>query len=149
MRESSHPLLIGLLVVLVLSMSTCPCVVSKAFADQSIACEAEPNGPFEQGTGSECPCCCKDEADGGDGDDDDKPSRCPCCARGSAGRDVAPVDAGIDFERAPDAGVRWFPDFSVGVTTQTDVEGWALEATGPPTALSPHGCPVGIVRLLN
>ena len=149
MLRSRRPLLLGLLCVLVMSWGTCPCVFARALKglpqDETTE-KTEPAG---------CPCCQKHaaESDRNEAQVEDPaghPDECPCCARGGAYRDLPPAGGGdVIVPPAPAAHEWWLPEMSATAWTLPEDQGWHLEATGPPSALSPHGCPVGIVRLLN
>jgi len=129
-----------------MSWGTCPCVLARALKGEPQADSKE--GQTEQ---AGCPCCQKHAADPAqDEAPGELPDECPCCARGGANRDLPPAGGGdVVVPPASDAYERWIPEMSATTWALPEDLGWHWEATGPPSALSPHGCPVGIVLLLN
>ena len=139
MSRRPHHFLPALLCLLILSWGTCPCVISKAFADPSDAGDEVTVG---------CPCCCEQQA----GEEEPKPGlpeECPCCARSGANRPLPPVQADLVVPPMSMDAELWFPELPTSSWVLPDVEAGRWEAPLPPSDLSLHGCPVGIVRLLN
>ena len=149
MLRFRRPLLLSLLCVLVMSWGTCPCVFARALKG------APQDETTEKTESAGCPCCQKRaaESDRNKAQDEEPaghPDECPCCARGGAYRDLPPAGgADVVVPPASDEYEGWLPKMFATAWTLPEGRGWHWEATGPPTALSPHGCPVGIVRLLN
>ena len=157
MSRPKRPLLLGLLCLLVLSWGTCPCVISRAFASEEPAeatAAGHDCGELVAPVGCPC-CCCKQPAaesqapEKSDERRDNRPDECPCCARGGANRDLPPAAGGIALPPAPEACDLDYPEPVAEGAPLLDRGTCGLEATGPPSARSPHGCPVGIVLLLN
>ena len=143
MPSRSSRILLALLCLLILSWGTCPCVIAKAFAEA-------PENAEEMVVG--CPCCQHKVHDNEqeEAPEPGLPQECPCCARSGANRPLPPVDVEIELPPAPSDFDLWFPELCTSSWEQPVEARWAWEATGPPVAdLSLHGCPVGIVRLLN
>lgn len=144
MLRLQRPLLLGLLCLLLLSWGTCPCVLSRAFAS-----EADEELTPEIG----CPCCRKHAEEAAKAAKElEEPApheECPCCARGGAYRDLPPAGEEVTSPPMPTDYDLWFPAIPTTAWEWPSVERWHLEATGPPRGSSLHGCPVGIVLLLN
>ncbi len=129
----------ALLCLLILSWGTCPCVISKAFAEHPESAEDVTVG---------CPCCQDNQAEEGSRWPG-LPEECPCSARSGANRPLPPVQADLVVPPMSMDAELWSPELPTNEWVAVAGEGWTWEATGPPTDRGLQGCPVGIVRLLN
>jgi hypothetical protein len=157
-RSISRPVLCVLLVVLLTTWGTCPCIFAKMLrgatgvSTSSATCAVgEVNSSASSGLP---PCCCrgKQGADTDSGDASRSDSRepgnedCPCCKHGGWMRDLPPP-AHATLLDMPDVGAPDWPALAVETLVLTAVRRPIAADTGPPGAWRPHAAPVGIVRL--
>jgi hypothetical protein len=131
-----------LLCLLVLSWSTCPCVMARALGIGAGGAEVADDA-------SPCECCCHHAEKTGGRPAPTTPEDCPCCSSGGSIRDLPPQggDASIDV---PDGRARVAPVLRPEpAPSLVFAIAPGREATGPPPGCAPTGCPVGIVRIIS
>jgi hypothetical protein len=146
-----------LLVALVLSWGTCPCILARVLGIGTPAAEAASHdgvsAPVE--TPGACRCCKhharKKLADAEPAGDrrPSSPDDCPCCSRGGAIRDLPPEGGDALQDVAPEVVALALVEPAPGVPSAPLRSAVEETATGPPADAGLHGCPVGIVLILS